>query len=65
MPVRPRPGTRPEAGLKDPRKIADHAVGDQPATPRFCMRAHRMSPKMPASVTPMASTTAMHPAGMA
>ena len=35
------------------------------ATPRLCMRAHRMSPKMPASVTPMASTTAMHPAGIA
>src|ERR1700726_456193 len=29
------------------------------------MRAHRMSPKMPASVTPMASTTAMQPLGMA
>src|SRR5215475_11306083 len=29
------------------------------------MRAQRMSPKMPASVTPMASTTAMQPAGMA
>src|SRR5579863_1962697 len=29
------------------------------------MRAHRMSPKMPASVTPMASTTAMQPSGMA
>src|SRR3954454_6356999 len=29
------------------------------------MRAHRMSPKIPASVTPMASTTAMQPAGMA
>src|SRR5690349_15165984 len=29
------------------------------------MRAHRMSPKIPASVMPMASTTAMHPAGMA
>jgi hypothetical protein len=28
------------------------------------MRAHRMSPKMPASVTPMASTTAMQPAGI-
>ena len=35
------------------------------ATPRFTMRAHRMSPKMPASVTPMASTTAMQPFGMA
>src|SRR5262245_27935999 len=29
------------------------------------MRAHRMSPKMPASVIPMASTTVMQPAGMA
>src|SRR5437660_10299087 len=29
------------------------------------MRAQRMSPKMPASVMPMASTTVMQPAGMA
>src|SRR5207244_11491391 len=29
------------------------------------MRAHRMSPKMPASVTPMASTTVMQPFGIA
>src|SRR6185369_17162951 len=29
------------------------------------MRAQRMSPKMPASATPMASTTAMQPFGMA
>src|SRR3954454_932298 len=29
------------------------------------MRAHRMSPKMPASVMPMASTTAMQPCGIA
>src|SRR5437660_12805694 len=29
------------------------------------MRAQRMSPKMPASATPMASTTAIQPAGMA
>ena len=29
------------------------------------MRAQRMSPKMPASVTPIASTTAMQPAGIA
>src|ERR1700722_2739409 len=29
------------------------------------MRAHRMSPKMPASVMPMASTTAIQPFGMA
>ena len=35
------------------------------ATPRLTMRAQRMSPKMPASVTPMASTTAMQPSGMA
>src|SRR2546422_1774399 len=34
-------------------------------TPRLTMRAQRMSPKMPASVTPMASTTAMQPAGIA
>jgi hypothetical protein len=34
-------------------------------TPRFTMREQRMSPKMPASVTPIASTTAMQPAGMA
>src|SRR5579862_3381542 len=29
------------------------------------MRAQRISPKMPASVTPMASTTAIQPFGMA
>src|SRR6201995_517039 len=29
------------------------------------MRAHKMSPKMPASLMPMASTTAIQPAGMA
>src|SRR5947209_11995928 len=29
------------------------------------MRAQRMSPKMPASLTPIASTTAMQPSGMA
>src|ERR1700684_2719616 len=29
------------------------------------MRAHRMSPKMPASVTPMASTARLQPSGMA
>src|SRR6201994_2215579 len=34
-------------------------------TPRLTIRAHRMSPKIPASVMPMASTTAMQPAGMA
>src|SRR6202045_1733722 len=35
------------------------------ATLRLTMRAHRISPKKPASVTPMASTTAMQPSGMA
>src|SRR5436190_6863804 len=35
------------------------------ATPRLTMRAQRMSPKMPASVTPMASTTVMQPFGIA
>jgi hypothetical protein len=34
-------------------------------TPRFFIRATRMSPKMPASCTPMASTTAMTPSGIA
>src|SRR5215475_6848967 len=29
------------------------------------MRAHKISPKMPASLTPMESTTAIQPAGMA
>src|SRR5471032_979262 len=35
------------------------------ATPRLTMRAQRISPKIPASVTPMASTTAMQPSGIA
>src|SRR5262245_6990267 len=35
------------------------------ARPRFCMRAHRISPKMPASVTPMASATTIAPSGIA
>ena len=34
------------------------------ATPRLAMREVRMSPKIPASVTPMASTTAMQPSGI-
>jgi hypothetical protein len=33
-------------------------------TPRFLMRAHRISPKIPASLTPMASATAMQPSGI-
>jgi hypothetical protein len=37
----------------------------RPATPRLTMRAHRMSPKMPASPLPSASTTTRQPAGMA
>src|SRR3712207_790247 len=35
------------------------------ATPFFAMRAQRMSPKMPASAQPIASTTATQPSGMA
>src|SRR5450432_1758456 len=35
------------------------------ATPRLCILAHRMSPKMPASLVPIASTTAIEPAGIA
>jgi hypothetical protein len=35
------------------------------ATPRLIMRAHRMSPKMPASPLPIASTTTRQPSGMA
>jgi hypothetical protein len=35
------------------------------ATSRFIMRMVRMSPKMPAVATPMASATAMQPCGMA
>src|SRR6201992_907629 len=34
-------------------------------TLRLTIRAQRMSPKMPASLTPMASTTAMQPSGIA
>src|SRR6185503_9936521 len=34
-------------------------------TPRRIIRMHRMSPKMPAVVTPMASATAMQPSGIA
>ena len=33
-------------------------------TPRLTMRMHRMSPKMPAFCTPIASATAMQPSGM-
>ena len=35
------------------------------ATPRLTMRMHKMSPKMPAPVTPMASATTTQPSGMA
>ena len=41
------------------------SIVTRPATPRFFMRAHRMSPKMPASMLPIASTTATQPAGIA
>ena len=33
-------------------------------TPRFTIRAHKMSPKIPASCTPIESTTAIQPAGI-
>ena len=36
-----------------------------PATPRWRMRAQRMSPNTPASVTPIAPTTAITPGGIA
>ena len=35
------------------------------ATPRFFMRAHRMSPNTPASLMPIASITAITPSGIA
>jgi hypothetical protein len=35
------------------------------ATLRFSMRSVRISPKMPADVTPIASATALHPSGIA
>src|SRR5690606_30444488 len=34
------------------------------ATPRLAMRAQRISPQNPASLMPLASTTAIHPAGI-
>ena len=36
----------------------------RPATPRCFIRAHKMSPKMPASVTPIASATMTQPGGV-
>ena len=35
------------------------------ATPRFAILAHRMSPKIPAELVPIASTTAIAPSGIA
>jgi hypothetical protein len=54
-----------QAGAEHAGDVAHHAVGDQPGDARFAMRAQRMSPKMPASVTPIASATAMQPSGIA
>ena len=69
-----RPAT--EGGAAAPLHHTGRQVASTPATSRttpsvtsaatfrLAMRAHRMSPKMPASVTPIESTTAMQPAGM-
>ena len=59
---RTRPEGRCQARLRRSRTTPSVISA---ATPRLTMRAQRMSPKMPASVTPMASTTAMQPFGMA
>ena len=54
-----------QAGVEHAGNIAHHAIGDQGSDPRTFMRAQRISPKIPASVMPMASTTATQPGGMA
>src|SRR3982074_1838614 len=75
QPTNVRPAT--EGGAAKPSHHTGNPVPSTPsrsrttpsvinaATPRVTIRAHRMSPKMPASVTPMASTTAIQPSGMA
>src|SRR5215207_5324419 len=74
QPTKVRPAT--EGGAATPEHQIGRPVPSQPtpsrmtpsvtsaATPRFLMRAHRMSPKMPASVTPNASAIAMQPSGI-
>src|SRR3954447_10851443 len=75
QPTKVRPAT--EGGAAKPSHHTDRPVPSTPstsrttpsvisaATPRLTMRAHRMSPKMPASLTPIASTTAIQPCGIA
>src|SRR4029079_7351605 len=75
QPTKVRPAT--EGGAENPSHHTGRLVPSTPstsrttpsvtsaATPRLTMRAHRMSPNTPASVTPMASITAMQPCGMA
>jgi hypothetical protein len=75
QPTKVRPAT--EGGAATPEHQIGRPVPSQPTpsrmtpsvtsavTPRFFMRAHRMSPKMPASVTPIESATAMQPSGIA
>jgi hypothetical protein len=74
QPTKVRPAT--EAGAAAPAHHTAKPVPSTPsmsritpsvtsaATPRTAMRCARMSPNTPASVTPMASLTAMQPAGM-
>ncbi len=75
QPTKVRPAT--EAGAAVPEHQTGSPVPNTPArsrttpsvisaaTPRLAMRAQRMSPKIPASRTPIASTTATAPSGMA
>src|SRR5271169_4281486 len=75
QPTKVRPAT--EGGAEKPSHQTGRPVPSTPstsrttpsvisaATPRLTIRAHKISPKMPASVMPMASTTAMQPAGIA
>src|SRR6516165_3122776 len=75
QPTKVRPAT--EGGAAYPSHHTGNPVPSTPsrsrttpsvisaATPRLTMRAHKISPKMPASVIPMASTTAIQPAGIA
>src|SRR5271170_2120976 len=75
QPTKVRPAT--EGGAAKPSHQTGRPVPSTPSrsrttpsvinavTPRLTMRAHKISPKMPASVIAMASTTAIQPVGMA
>src|SRR5579872_1160012 len=54
---------RPVAATPEPSRTAPSVT--RAARPRFFIRAQRMSPNMPAVVTPIASTTAMSPGAIA